>query len=362
MERGPTKSPYSVLRSKFGRVTERLSLLIRDTASPEVSSSVTESTQRNDAAASPRRNRIDVHHHAIPDFYKDWLVERGLTSGGLQIPTWSVSQALDVMEEHDVATSILSISMPGVHLGNDSEARRMARRVNEEVADVVRANPARFGLFATLTLPDVEGAIAEADYAFDALGADGIILLANSRGLYLGNARLEPLMELLDARGAVVFVHPSSLPADPVDGVPPYICDFLLDTTRAAVNLVKNGVTQRYPDIRFILAHAGGFMPYAAHRIAFTFGLDGSSWDPEDVMQELRRFYFDTAQASTGVNLPSLLSFTSADKVLFGSDFPHVSRPGVEYFTRAFNSASLSEVDREAIDQGTAKTLFPRLA
>lgn len=305
--------------------------------------------------------RIDVHHHAIPAFYKQWLVDRGVTAGGLAIPDWSVPAALGIMDRHGIETSVLSISTPGVHLGDDHEARAMARRVNDHCAEIVKDNPARFGLFATLTLPDVDGALAETAYAFDELNADGVILLANSRGTYLGDPAFEPLLEELDRRRAVVFIHPSSLQAAPVAGVPPYICDFLLDTTRAAVNLVRNGCTRRYPNIRFILAHAGGFLPYAAHRIAFTFGLDGSAWLPEDVLTEIQRFYFDTAQSSTDITFPTLLSFTSPDHVMFGSDFPHVSVPGVEYFTDKFDDLKLAPQAADAINRQSALTLFPRL-
>lgn len=306
--------------------------------------------------------RIDVHHHASPAFYKDWLVSRGQTAGGLKIPDWSVPMAKDIMDLHGVKTSILSISTPGVHLGDDAEARMMARRVNEHVAEIVKDEPARFGLFATLTLPDVSGALEELAYAFDTLHADGVILLANSRGVYLGDPAFDPLMEELNRRRAVVFVHPSSLPANPISGVPPYIADFLLDTTRAAVNLVRKGTTTRYPNIRYILAHGGGFLPYASHRIAFTFGLDGSDWTPQAVLSELGKFYYDTAQTSAQAAFPTLLEFAGEDRVLFGSDFPHVTAPGVAYFTKQLDEARLPAKRSRAINRQNALTLFPRLA
>ncbi|GDY60421.1 hypothetical protein SVIO_110440 [Streptomyces violaceusniger] len=167
-------------------------------------------------------------------------------------------------------------------------------------------------------------------------------------------------MEELNRRKAVVFVHPSSLPVAPVPGVPPYIADFLLDTTRAAVNLVRTGTIRRHPDIRFILAHAGGFLPYAAHRIAFTFGLDGSAWTSSEVLDEFAKFYFDTAQSSTDISFPTLLSFTRPDHVVFGSDYPHVSEVGVCYFTSRLDDLELADDARYSVDRGTALNLFPR--
>ena len=124
------------------------------------------------------------------------------------------------MDRHGIATGVLSVSTPGVHLGNDTEARKWARDVNEYTADLVRADPGRFGLFATLTLPDVEGAIAEAEYALDTLYANGVILLASNAGRYLGDPGFAPLLAYLDHRQAIVFVHPGELPGDPVPGIP----------------------------------------------------------------------------------------------------------------------------------------------
>ncbi len=119
-----------------------------------------------------------------------------------------------------------------------------------------------------MPLPDVDGALLTIAHAFDDLGADGVVLLANAHGVYLGDPALEPVMDELDRRRAVVFIHPGQLAAKPAKGVHPAYADFLLDTTRAAISLVLNRVPRRYPDLKMILSHAGGFVPYAAHRWA----------------------------------------------------------------------------------------------
>src|SRR5208283_1163686 len=179
------------------------------------------------------RNRVDTHHHVVPPDYAAWLRRQGIAAGGLPIPDWSPETALALMDERGVGTAILSVSTPGVHLGDDAEARAMARDVNEYAAAMVGSYPARFGFFATLCLPDVSGSLIELEHALDALGADGVVLLANSRGVYLGDASFDPLFEELNRRKAVVFVHPSFVPGlDPLPGVPTFIADFLLDTTR----------------------------------------------------------------------------------------------------------------------------------
>jgi predicted TIM-barrel fold metal-dependent hydrolase len=182
---------------------------------------------------------------------------RGVEAGGLPIPDWSVDAALAVMDERKVRTSIVSVSTPGVHFGDDHEARDMARAVNEYAANVARKHPDRFGFFATLTLPDVEGSLAELAYAFDTLRADGVVLLANTHGECLGAEAQAPLFDELNRRSAAIFVHPAQLPGPAAPGVPPYAVDFLLDTTRAATRLMQSGTMKRCPNIQVILSHAG---------------------------------------------------------------------------------------------------------
>jgi predicted TIM-barrel fold metal-dependent hydrolase len=303
--------------------------------------------------------RIDTHLHCVPPAYAAWLTARGLDAGGRAIPRWSVEGALELMAGADIATGILSVSTPGVHLGDDGEAGERAREVNEFAAAVVRAQPARFGFFATLTLPDVEGAIAEARHAFDHLGADGVVLLANVRGTYLGDPAWAPLMDELGRREAVVFVHPSALPAPPVPGIPPFAADFLLDTTRAAIALAREGVLERWPGLKVILSHAGGFLPYAAERIA---PMASPTGDTADGLARLRRFWFDTALSSSPYALPSLLAFADPTRITFGSDWPYAPKKVSWHFGRLLDQYALSDAQRHAIHRGNAEALFPRLA
>src|SRR5262249_42871416 len=151
-------------------------------------------------------------------------------------------------------------------------------------------------------------ALEEATYALDELGAAGVILLANTRGRYLGAPEDEPLLAELDRRHAVVFVHPAELPGPRIDGIPPFAVDFLLDTTRAAYRLVHSGAVRRHPNLRIILSHAGGFLPYASHRIAAAMVAQGGR-SPGEELEDLRSFYFDTALSGSPAALPSVLAF-----------------------------------------------------
>lgn len=313
-----------------------------------------------------QRRRIDVHQHILPPNYVDWLNDNGIKdSGGTPFPSWSAAATVELMDRHEITTGILSLSTPGVHLSPDTkknpDARDWARRVNEFSAQVAADHPGRFGFFATLTLPDIEGSLEEVRYAFDVLGASGVVLLANSHGTYLGDPSHEPLLEELGRRQAVMLVHPSELPCDAVAGIPAFSADFLLDTTRAAYQLVANGCVRRHPGLRIILSHAGGFVPYASHRMAIAIaGELGSKLD--HVLDDFRSFYFDTALSGSPAALPSLMAFAKPGHVLFGSDWPFAPAAAVGYFTGHLDAyGGLNEIERQAIDRGNATLLFPTL-
>ncbi len=307
-------------------------------------------------------SRIDTHQHIVPPGYREWLESEGVDAGGMAPPRWSIEAALASMDELRTATAIVSLSTPGVHLsGNSSEpspqARQWARRVNEFSAEVAKDRPDRFGFFATLTLPDVDGALDEVAHAFDLLGADGVIVPTNVYGRYLGDPAFDALFDELNRRQATVLVHPSELPAAPVEGIPPFAVDFLLDTTRAALGLAQSGTLERCPQLRIILSHAGGFMPYAAGRMAPFAGAGNLDLGAE----RLRRFYFDIALSSPTA-LPSLFALADPSRVLFGSDFPFPPQPVVLAATRKWEQFDLGADLRHAVDRGNAEQLFPRLA
>ncbi|WEO99411.1 amidohydrolase family protein [Streptomyces sp. FXJ1.172] len=310
----------------------------------------------------PAPRRIDVHQHIVPAFYRDRLAEAGIAeAGGRTLPGWSAEDALGTMDLLGTATAIVSVSAPGTaFLADPDEAAELARRLNDHCAALPTEHPGRFGWFATLPMPDVTACAAEARRALDELGADGVVLLANSAGTYLGADGQDALWRTLDEREAVVFVHPAELPAPAVDGIPPFAADFLLDTTRAAYLLVRNGIVRRYPRVRFILSHAGGFLPYASHRLAGPLAGD-TGRSPLDVLDDLRGFYFDTALSSTPAALPTLLAFARPGHVLFGSDWPFAPAAGAQYFANGLDTG-VDPATLAAVNRTGAEALFPRLA
>ncbi|MFI6376127.1 amidohydrolase family protein [Streptomyces sp. NPDC050546] len=306
--------------------------------------------------------RIDVHQHIVPPFYRDLLAEAGIAeAGGRALPDWSPWSALELMDLLGITTALLSVSTPGTgFLTDPAEAAALARRLNDHGATLTAEHPGRFGQFATLPMPGPTASAEEARRALDELGADGVTLLANNQGTYLGADGQDPLWRTLDERGAVVLVHPAELPAPAVEHIPPFAADFLLDTTRAAYLLVRNGVVRTYPNIRFILSHAGGFVPYASHRMAVALAAE-TGRSPLDVLDDFRSFYFDTALSSSPAALPTLLAFARPERVLFGSDWPFAPAAAGQYFAIGLDTG-LDPAAVTAVNRANAAALFPRLA
>lgn len=271
--------------------------------------------------------RIDVHCHYLPDFYREALIAGGHhhPDGVPFIPEWSEQAALAVIDDLGIDTAYLSISSPGVHFGDDDAARLLARRVNEEGARMQRAHPGRFGFFASTPLPDIDGALAEIDYAFDELGAAGVVFETNFDGVYLGSEQLAPIYAELDRRNAVLFLHPTS-PAAPCTGAAaalPYprpLIEFLFDTTRSVIDMALSGTLDRYPNIQVIVPHSGAALPMLASRVDLFGGK--KTGKPELMHRALRRLHFDLAGMPLPDQLPALLKVADPAHIHYGSDFP----------------------------------------
>ena len=307
--------------------------------------------------------RIDTHHHLITPDYRKALQQAGLSAaGGRELPEWNPEASLQAMADLGVGTAILSVSTPGTaFMPNPADASALARDLNDYTTELAAAHSDRFGFFATAPMPHVDESVAEIVRSLDELHADGVVLLANNAGTYLGEHGQESLFAALNERAATVFIHPAELPGPSVPGVPPFAADFLLDTTRAAYLLVRNGIRTRYPDIRFILSHAGGFVPYASHRMAVAITADtGRSW--VDVLDDFASFYFDTALSSSAAALPTLLAFAKPGHITFGSDFPFAPTAAGKLFAAGLETyPGLAAATRVAIERTNALALFPRL-
>jgi predicted TIM-barrel fold metal-dependent hydrolase len=315
--------------------------------------------------------RVDVHAHYLPPAYRRALEDAGLVrlDGGVPVPTWSPEAHLELMQARGITTSMLSISSPGVHFLDRAKAARVSREANEAGAALVEAYPGKFGFFACVPLPDVADAVAEIAHAFDHLGADGVCLETNVRGLYLGDPAFAAMFDELDRRGAVVFLHPTSPEclAQIGMGFPGPLIEFPFDTARAAVSLIYGGVLRRRPNMRVILSHGGGALPGLVSRIAMVAQTPLASPRPEggaaEVVEEVRRLYFDLALAATPVTLDALLRITDMSHILFGTDFPFAPPAVVEANTAAFVKLmdAFTPEQRAMVNYRNAVSLFPRL-
>jgi aminocarboxymuconate-semialdehyde decarboxylase len=310
---------------------------------------------------------IDVHHHILPDFFFRETNDAHNPVGGIAPPPWDVGLMLSFMDEAGIDVAITSISTPGVHVGDEARARALARRCNQLSALLVQAHPRRLGGFAALPLPDVDGALDELAYALDELKLDGVVLFSNSNGVYLGDARFEPVFEELERRGAVVFVHPTASP-DPAAhqlGLPDSLIDFTADTTRAIAEMHYSNRFARTPNVKYIFSHAGGTAPYLAGRWGIVDEMNvipgGEARGP--VADTLRRLYWDTALSYGDPVLRMLRDVVGLDQVLFGSDFPYLRRDlAVSCVQRLEQTGELTTDERARVMSGNAIQLFPRLA
>src|ERR1700691_2180615 len=242
---------------------------------------------------------VDVHHHILPDVFWRATNDAHNPVGGISPAPWSKESTLSFMDDAGIDVAITSISTPGVHMGDDAAARDLARRVNELSAELIQERPDRFGGFAALPLPDVDGALRELEYGLDVLKLDGVVLFSNARGIYLGDKRFKPLFDEFERRKAVVFVHPTASP-DPSAhslGLPDTLIDFTADTTRAVTQLHYGNTFARTKNVKYIFSHAGGTVPYLATRIGVVDEMKVIPGAEErgTAADTMRRHYWDTA-------------------------------------------------------------------
>lgn len=307
-----------------------------------------------------------MHHHILPSDYVHELDERGIKGGdGVVFPQWNPELSLNVMDRNHIRKAFLSLSSPSVNFGDRDFAVYLAEMVNNEMARIVADHPDRFGAFATIPLPHLSESLSETNRALDELRLDGVALLTNYSGVYLGDSRFDELMVELNRRKAVAFVHPTSPSQTQTNFTYPVpMLEFPFDTTRAATNLVFSGALKRFPNIKFILSHAGGTIPFLAYRIDLT-GLtipNSGRTAPKGAVSHLRQLYYDTALSTSTFALCGLREFVDSTHILFGSDFPYapaiVTKMSVESLV---SCAYFSDLEKERIFKENTFELLSRL-
>lgn len=295
--------------------------------------------------------RIDLHCHVFPPAYRDQL------TGPLPPPP-VVDDLLAHMDRWEIDAAVISCGGP---LVGDRSVPELARMINEGYAELVREHPTRFAAIASVPLPDVDAALAELEYALDTLELEGVSLLSNHDGVYLGDPKLDPFFDELERRGAYCFVHPDFPPSWPLPHHPGRWYEFPFDTTRALVNVALNGTLDRCPTVRMQWAHLGGTIPYIANRI------HGQSWRMPDERAHMEhgidyyfaRQYYDTGLSDYHGNLISALGIAPIENIVFGTDWPYVPRP--DHGTDLQPALALFGHARPKVDFENARALVPRL-
>jgi 6-methylsalicylate decarboxylase len=308
-------------------------------------------------------HRIDVHHHILPPSYVravgDDRIGPLIVAG--KTPEWTPRHSIEAMDRNGIEKAITSISSPGLWFGDVAITRALTRECNDYAAQIRNDHPGRFGVFASLPLPDIEGSLREIAYALDELKADGIGLLTNYDGKYPGDAAFASVFDELNRRKAVVYFHPTQAPCCHAHAlaIPAATLDFPFDTTKAVTSMLFSGTFARCRDVRFIFSHAGGAIPFLAERIArLEVRPEFRAQVPDGVMFELKRLFFDTALSANKLAFSALLQLVAPDKVLFGSDYPFAPETTMVATIKGLANLGLTPDVLRAIERDNALRLL----
>jgi predicted TIM-barrel fold metal-dependent hydrolase len=314
-------------------------------------------TAQTPAKPAVTAGRIDVHRHFVPpghlvDPKRTWLNERS-----------TIPKQLEDMDRSGVSLSVMSLSASALSHPDARDARKFSRLVNEYAAKLASDHPGRFGQFAYLPFPDIDGSLKEIEYALDTLKADGVYLMTNYGDKFLGDPLFAPIFEELNRRRAVVYTHPTSHPCCQrlVPGLRDADIEYGTNTTRAIAKFVFSGCSRRYPNMRMIWSHAGGTMPFLIRRFdkRVKESKEFQPILPEGFSPEARKFYYDIAQAPEQAPMSALKAVAPVSQILFGTDWPHLTTE--EHVTGLVKSGVFDAAELKAIDRNNALRLMPTL-
>ena len=277
------------------------------------------------AANSFAQGVIDVHSHIItPEFVSSLESEGRLMDEGFPLPKYDVENHLKWMNESGVQTSVLTLAAP------QPTSADVVRLTNAAAARIKKEHPGRFLFCAALPLTNVDAAIREAIYALDTLKADGIKLATNVGGQYLGAPELDTLFSILNERRAVIILHPHR--PEPVNRqvmqqTPLTMQEYLAETTRAVSNMISRNVLARYNNVKVVVPHCGAYLPLAVPRMKSLTPVMQANKMVGEINWEanLRTLYYDLAGAHSPEVIRMMLTITSPDHLLYGSDYPYVA-------------------------------------
>jgi predicted TIM-barrel fold metal-dependent hydrolase len=309
---------------------------------------------------------IDTHHHFYPPSYlaqwNAWEDKRHLPHYP-GVSDWTPARDVEMLDKNGIRTAVLSLaSTPGVWFDAGAEnAAKTARVCQDFAAEMKRDHPGRYGVFAPLSMMNVDVTLKEIEYAFDTLKADGINLQSNYGDKWLGDKTYQPILEELNRRKAVVYVHPlvAACCGRLSVGTFPAVIEVPHDTTRTITSLLLSGSFARFRDIKWLFSHAGGTIPIMAGRIDAFYGKRPNlkEFAPEGIFGELARQYYDTANATSAPAMTALLKLVPVSQVTYGTDYPYFPLDQ----NKDLATLGLSTADVQAIESGNALRLLPGL-
>ena len=326
-----------------------------------------------------RPGKINIHHHLTAPAYVKFLTDNMVRD----FPNKSAAEGVEDLDKGGIAMAFTSIIGPGIWFGNINDTRRLARECNDWAAKLIAGYPGRFGMFASLPLPDIDGSLKEIEYAYETLKADGIYLFTNFGQTplygdkYLGDPLLAPIYQELNRRRAIVYTHPKDnfCCREVIPGVGNPTIEYGTDTTRAIVSLTTSGTAARYPEVRFIFSHGGGTAPYLIGRLAGNqapYLREGgvlapgapagrsNAATPRGPLAELQKFYYDTASVENQVALSGLRKLVPLSQIFFGTAFPFGA--GAQEHIHALEASGVfNERELQAVYRDNPTRLLPRL-
>ncbi|MFM9971515.1 MAG: amidohydrolase family protein [Burkholderiales bacterium] len=318
-----------------------------------------------DPAVPTIYNSIDVHHHIAPRGYIDAIGPEKLvnTYPGSRTAAydWTPSMAIEMLDKGGAATAITSLYAAS-YLADHPDRRRLAREANEFAANMKRDYPGRFGNFAVLPMPDIDGSLREIEYALDVLKADGVYMVTSYDRKWLGHPSFAPVWEEMNRRKTVLYTHPT-VPfflEDLIADIPDTAIEINTDTTRSIADVIFSGTAGRSPNVDVIWSHGGGTITQIIERFTrLAMRPQFAARMPHGFMHEIQRFYYDVAQVAHPVPMAAMKALFPLSQILFGTDFTF--RTAAE-ISAGLAQSNLSSNELRAIHRDNAVKLFPQFA
>ena len=291
---------------------------------------------------------IDIHTHSLSENWlklmkekgkpdldvgtlpngDEYLIEFGTPSMSFPMALFDYQQRINDMDAEGIDISVVSLTSPNAFWGTAEVSAESAQIINDDMAAAQTSFPGRIRFLATLPWEFPERAAQELERAVG-LGAVGVMTLANIRGIFLNDALFDPVWADIEKRGLPVLIHPTVPPGSEKMDLGTHRLlgpvGFMFDTTLAIARMILDGFIDRFPDLKIIASHAGGYLPYVSKRMDLFFeqvNVDEKITDLPSTY--LERIYYDSIIYQAD-GLQSLINLAGPDRVMFGTDYPLVA-------------------------------------